>query len=198
MKNVLLLGDSIRQHYKAAVAEKLGREYSVYGPEENCRFAAYTLNSLRNWLPSYPNPDIIHWNCGLWDTAILYREDGCFTPVSEYVRNMLCILRELKKTGAVIVFATTTPCRDEKALFPGPEPTANRNEDIEAYNRAVLDAFREEKLIINDLYAAIYEQRDKLISDDMIHPNEAGVAVLADQVACVIRACSEKESVQPA
>ena len=194
MKNVLLLGDSIRQHYKAAVAEKLGSEYSVYGPEENCRFAAYTLNSLRNWLPSYPNPDIIHWNCGLWDTAIIYQEDGCFTPISEYVRNMLRILRELKKTGAVIIFATTTPCRDEKALFPGPEPTANRNEDIEAYNRAVLDAFRDEKLIINDLYSAIYEQRDKLILDDMIHPNEAGVATLADQVVSVIRACSEKES----
>ena len=195
MKNILLLGDSIHQCYKAAVAEKLGSEYSVYGPEENCRFAAYTLNSLRNWLPSYPNPDIIHWNCGLWDTAIIYQEDGCFTPVSEYVRHMLHILRELKKTGAVIIFATTTPCRDEKALFPGPEPTANRNEDIEAYNRAVLDAFRDEKLIINDLYSAIYEQRDKLILDDMIHPNEAGVAILADQVVCVIRACSEKESV---
>ena len=71
MKEVLLLGDSIRMFYQERVKELLGEEYNVSAPEENCRFSMYTLNSLRTWLPGFPKPDIIHWNNGLWDTAIL-------------------------------------------------------------------------------------------------------------------------------
>lgn len=119
MQNVLLLGDSIRLFYQDKVKEKLGSDYKVMSPEENCRFSYYALNSLRFWLPKFETPDIIHWNIGLWDSAILYPEDGCFVPKSEYVENMKKILRELKKTGAKIIFATTTPVSDEKSIFTG-------------------------------------------------------------------------------
>ena len=112
--NILLIGDSIRMFYQNAVKEKLGEEYTVYGPGENCRFSSYVLNSLRFWLEEFPTPDIIHWNAGLWDTAILYKEDGCFIGIDEYVACMKKILRVLKSTGAKIIFATITPVHDEK------------------------------------------------------------------------------------
>ena len=143
MKRVLLIGDSIRLHYQNEVKRLIGDEYEITAPQENCRFSSYVLNSLRYWLAECPNPDIIHWNAGLWDIAVLYKEDGCFIPVEEYVLNMQKILRELKKTGAKIIYATTTPVLDEKKYLAGPMPPAHDNEDIIRYNRAVLEAFKE-------------------------------------------------------
>ena len=67
MKNVLLLGDSRRQGYEPYVRTILEGRAGVYGPNENGRWAGYTLNSLRFWLDQFPVPQIVHWNCGLWD-----------------------------------------------------------------------------------------------------------------------------------
>lgn len=191
--NVLLVGDSIRMFYENDVKKRLGDEYEIYAPEENCRFSSYVLNSLRFWLANYPKPDIIHFNVGLWDAAILYHEDGCFTKLSEYLENMQRILRELKKTGAKIIFATTTPVSDEKVSLPGPMPPAHRNEDIKRYNQAILDIFKDEDIVINDLFEKMYKDRDKFLSEDMIHPNEAGVKLLGRAVACAIKECPVSE-----
>lgn len=187
--NILLLGDSIRMFYSEEVVNQLGEGYKVYFPNENCRFSAYMLNSLRHWLPQFPKPDIIHWNAGLWDVARLYKEDGCFIKKAEYVNYMTKILRELKKTGALIIFATTTPVSDKKQYFEGPVPPANKNEDIMAYNEAILDAFKGENIIINDLFGIMYPQREKYLSEDMVHPNEAGVKLLGSAVSDVIKNC---------
>lgn len=183
MQRVLLIGDSIRMFYQNEVEKILGENYKIMTPAENCRFSYYALNSLRFWLNDFKNPDIIHWNIGLWDLAILYHEDGCFISKDIYVANMVKILRELKKTGAKIIFATTTPVWDKKSVLEGPMPPAHRNEDIIAYNEAVLEAFRDEDIDINDLHSLIYEDRDKYISDDMIHPNPEGVQILGKAVA---------------
>ncbi len=190
--NVLLIGDSIRMFYQKEVEKQLGENYKVFAPEENCRFASYVLNSLRWWLPQYPNPDIIHFNAGLWDLAILYKEDGCFTPKEMYVSYMVKVLRELKKTGAKkIIFATSTPVSDEKQYIKTSAPPAHRNGDIMEYNKAVLKAFEGEDIIINDLFSLIYPQKEKYLSEDMIHPNEDGVKLLATAVANAIKACGE-------
>ncbi|MBR3762661.1 MAG: SGNH/GDSL hydrolase family protein [Lachnospiraceae bacterium] len=187
-KKVFLIGDSIRLHYMEEVQRQLGEEYEVTGPAENCRFSAYVLNSLRFWLAECSKPDIIHWNVGLWDTAILYHEDGCFTSMEAYVSNMKKILRELKKTGAIIIFATTTPVTDDKKFLPGPMPPAHNNEDIVKYNKAVLDAFAEEDILVNDLFQVMYADKERLLTDDKIHPNKEGIEVLGNAVADVIRA----------
>lgn len=187
MINVLLLGDSIRLFYQNSVIEKLGDNYNVYGPDENCRFASYTLNSLRFYLSQFPTPDIIHWNAGLWDIAILYDCDGCFTPIDEYERNMKLILRELKKTGAKIIFATSTPVSEEKAFLKGPFPPAGKNSDIIEYNKRVIEAFSDENIEINDLFSIIYPKMEKYLSDDMVHPNDEGVEILSNAVCDKIK-----------
>lgn len=187
MKKVLLIGDSIRMYYQNRVQELLGEEYEVWGPSENCRFSAYTLNSLRMWLPTCGKPDVVHWNNGLWDTAILYHEDGCFTGINEYTENMRRIYRELKKLGVPIIFATTTPVSPEKCDLTGPMPPAHRNCDIEAYNRAVLEMLNGE-VPVNDLYTAMLSHVNEYLLPDLIHPNPDGVELLARQVAEAIRA----------
>ena len=190
---VLLIGDSIRMFYEKEAVRELGDKYTVFSPTENCRFSSYVLNSLRFWLEEFPQPDVIHFNAGLWDTAILYPTDGCFIGLSEYVSNMKKILRVLKSTGATVIFATTTPVSDEKYKLEGPMPPAHRNEDIIRYNKAVLEAFGDEGVIINDLHAIIYPERERLLRDDMIHPNEDGAALLGQAVANVIKGVAVTE-----
>ena len=55
MKQVLLLGDSIRMQYQPVVGKKLADIAEVSGPEDNGRWSGYTLNSLRFWLPHLPS-----------------------------------------------------------------------------------------------------------------------------------------------
>ena len=185
--NVVLIGDSIRMFYEEKVREKLGSEYQVFSPKENCRFSAYVLNSLRFWLNEFPAPDIIHFNAGLWDTAILYREDGCFTALDEYIANMKKVLRVLKSTGATLIFATITPVSDEKETLSGPIPPAHRNADIVKYNEAMLKLLEGEGVYINDLFTLMYSQKEKYLCEDMIHPNSDGIELLSNAVAEIIK-----------
>ena len=62
MKNVLLIGDSIRIGYDKAVKQSLAGIAEVYFPEENCRFASYVLRYLNEYrnLVKDGNVDILH------------------------------------------------------------------------------------------------------------------------------------------
>ena len=188
MKKVMLLGDSIRMGYEDRVITNLGVEYEVWSPEENCRFARYTLNCLRNYIEECPNPDIIHWNNGLWDTAILYPEDGCFTPINEYIRDMKLILRELKKTGAEIIFATITPINPLKVENL---VSKHSNEDIIEFNKHVVDVMKEENIIINDLHSLIYLKIHEYICEDHIHMTDEGKIACGKAVADIIKSVLE-------
>ena len=50
MKNILLLGDSIRQNYQEYVKECLQGMADVYYPNDNGRFCQYTLRYLHEWI----------------------------------------------------------------------------------------------------------------------------------------------------
>ncbi len=194
MKNVLLLGDSVRMQYQPYVAEQLS-DMSVSAPDENCRFSSYMLNSLRFWLPSMPKPDIIHFNSGLWDTAILYVDDGPFTPINDYVKNMNSILRELKKFDVPIIFATSTPVKAE-IISAVATPSVNdpeaptvfkqNNDRIAQYNAAVTESFKDQGVIINDLFSLVYLKLDEYICNDGIHMNDAGIRACGDAVVNAI------------
>lgn len=162
--------------------KKLGSEYEVSAPDENCRFSLYVLNSLRFWFDSFPTPDIICWNAGLWDTAILYPEDGCFVSLDQYLENMKKILREMKKTGTKIIFLTTTTVAEEKQYLPGPMPPRHRNVDILQYNKAIVQAFQDEDIIVADLFSLMYPNPEQYLRDDMIHPNEAGMELISSTI----------------
>ncbi len=181
MTKVFLLGDSIRGNYQDKVKELLAQNgCEVFYPDENCRFSRYTLNSLKFWLPICPNPDIIHWNNGLWDTMISYPEDGPFTEIDEYVRDMKRILRELRKTGAKVIFATTT------AVGDGSPPWSN--ETIEEYNKAFIEAAGKDLDAINDLYALTRPNNTTYISpEDKVHLTPEGIDVLGSAVFESIR-----------
>ncbi len=193
MKQVLLLGDSIRMFYQKKVAEKLGEEYNVSGPAENCRFAAYTHNTLRHWLPTFPKPDIIHWNNGLWDVGHFYGEEECGTSLPVYLEYLERTARILKSTGAYVIFATTTPCHPKREKNTEGMLSTHKNSEIEQYNKAAVELMNRLGIEVNDLYPLIAEDTDALICEDLIHPSKKGIEVLSDAVCERIRAANVTE-----
>lgn len=63
MEKVVLLGDSIRLiGYGKKVEETLKDRCVVWQPEDNCRFAKYTLRMLFDLRQEIENADVIHLN----------------------------------------------------------------------------------------------------------------------------------------
>ena len=179
MKQIILLGDSVRMQYQPVVAEKLSDIAGVSGPEENGRWSGYTLNSLRFWLPNMPSPDLVQWNCGLWDMGDDYQEGRHFYPLDLYEETCHRICRILRKvTGKPdlpIVIATTTPTMH------------GDHGDILQYNDVLRKVAREENALVNDLYVVVAPNKEKMICEDHIHLTPAGVEAVAEQTATVLR-----------
>ena len=178
MKQIWLLGDSVRMQVQPVVAEMLAGEAEVSGPEENGRWSGYTLNSLRFWLPQLPKPDIVQWNCGLWDMGDDYQEGRHFTPPDLYEETCHRLCRVLRKVtedpNLPIVIATTTP-----TLIPD-------HRDIGLYNDILKKVAREENAIVNDLFAVVDGHTDTMVGGDRIHLTPEGVrAVAGKTVECL-------------
>jgi len=172
-KQVILLGDSIRMGYEPLVRKKLEGRATVTGPNENGRWAGYTLNSLRFWLPQLPkNPDIIHWNNGLWDLGDDYNLGRPFSLPEEYksaLERIIIVLRKIYP-GAQIIMATTTP-------------TANPDTSgIIAYNNIIKTVAAEHNLPVDDLYPIVAADIPRYICPDRIHLTDEGWEAVATQV----------------
>ena len=175
---VVLLGDSIRQQYGPKVKELLGDGFEVWAPEDNCRFAKYTLRGLFDWAAGMEGSQIVHWNNGLWDLCRLY-DDGTFTSEGEYVENILRIADLLKKKHSVVIFATTTPVRLSNVY--------NNNDDCDRFNKAIVPLLKERGIIINDLNSLLRSDPERYICNDTIHLSDEAIDICASQVAEYIR-----------
>ena len=173
MKQVLLLGDSIRMGYEPLVRAALEDRADVSGPSENGRWAGYTLNSLRFWLPRLPKPDIIHWNNGLWDLGDDYHLGRPFSLPEEYesaLERTITVLNNMFP-GVQIIMATTTP-------------TANPDTSgIEAYNEIMKKVAARHNIPVDDLFPLV---NPSLICPDGIHLNEEGWKIVSQQVIASI------------
>lgn len=180
MKKIILLGDSIRLiGYGKSVSEILTADHNceVWQPDDNCRFAAYTLRMCFDYQAQMKGAHIIHFNCGLWDLCDLFG-DGAFTPMNDYVCLVVRIARVLKTYAPTVIFATTTP--------PSPKMWGHDVERIKAYNAAVVEALTAEGVYINDLFTIVYEDIDGMICDDLIHLSPKGIETCAKQVVDAI------------
>ncbi len=178
MKKIILLGDSIRLSYGNRVRELLGEGYTVWQPEDNCRFAAYTLRMLFEYKAQLEGADVIHFNCGLWDMCDLFG-DGPFTPLEVYVEQMVRIAKILKTYAPVVIFATTTP--------PSPKMWGHDLDRVRAYNAAAMAALEPLGILFDDLFTPVAEDIDRMISEDYLHASPYGVEILANRVADCIK-----------
>lgn len=181
MKNVLLIGDSIRLGYDKAVMRSLEGKANVCFPSENCRFAAYVLRYLHEYkaLVADGQVDVLHWNAGLWDCLRLFGEDA-HTPLDIYAYyiDRLCVRIKKIFPEAKVIFATSTSVLSEKM-----SPDFKRyNEEIEEYNRTAVEIVRKYGFAVNDLYAVSIALPEDAHSDAVHYYTPEGTRAFAQQV----------------
>ena len=185
MKNIVLIGDSIRLGYDKYVKESMQNAANVVFPEENCRFAQYILRNLHYWIEDtgIKEVDAIHWNAGLWDTLRIYGDEP-LTSLETYLEMLDRIQNriEMLYPNAKSIFALSTPV-DESGFIKEFEMRCNT--DVERYNSAAAKLLSKRGVIINDLYSLI-KDKTHLHSDQTHYYTAEGTRVLGDKVCEVL------------
>ncbi len=187
LPRVLLLGDSISIGYTLGVRAALQGVANVHRPAENCGETARGLRSLDKWLGT-GKWDVVHFNFGLHDLKYLDAagkyvppdQGKQVAPVAVYEANLRELVARLRRTGAKLVFATTTPV---------PEKSQGRvARDELAYNAAAVRVMRELGVAVNDLHAVVTPHLASWQRPNNVHFTDAGSAGLAQAVAAAVRA----------
>jgi acyl-CoA thioesterase-1 len=188
LPRVLLIGDSISMGYTVPIRALLKGKANVLHPPENCGPSTRGLERMDKWL-DIGKLDVIHFNFGLHDLFIPKETGKCRVELKAYEENLRKIVERLKKTGAKLVFATTT------AVVDG-EGRRRKNADVAAYNEAALRVMKAEGIPVDDLYAALMKNpdREKITTPEGTHFTKEGYDLLAKCVAdSVIAAGLEKK-----
>lgn len=186
MKKILLLGDSIRKGYDRYVKESMANIAEVCYPEQNCQHTTNILRDLHNWISNLKcnDADAVHWNVGHWDTLKIYGDD-CLTRPEVYADNLERISKRLEflLPNAVQIFATSTPVI-ESGYLEGFE--MRYNADVERYNEIAKEVLGKRGVIINDLYALVKDNHERLQSDQSHYYTADGTEVLGSAVNEII------------
>ena len=182
-KKVLLIGDSIRMGYDKYVKNYLSDSCEVYYPNDNCRFAQYTLRHLSDWKSGFNGDDLdlIHWNVGLWDTLELY-DDGCLTPPEFYAFFIEKICKRIKVLfpKAKVIFATSTPVIESR--FTEPHFSRRLNSNVKKYNNIAVEICQKHGFAVNDLYSLVENVPEEYYSDMTHLYMPEGTQLLTDAV----------------
>lgn len=187
-KNVLLIGDSIRQGYCPFVKKGLKDAAKVFYFDDNCRCTQYTIFSLFGWANRFDAPeliDLVQFNCGHWDIAHWQGSEFSLTSEEEYARNLRMIIALIRKlfVNAKIVFATTTP-RNPSGLVSA---NVRTNDEIDRYNAIAVKVCEEAGVGINDLNEYARNWDSSCYQDYCHYTNEAS-KLLGEEVVRRLRA----------
>jgi len=182
LPRVLLLGDSISIGYTVAVREALDGKANVHRPKANCGPTIRGLESIDDWLGD-GDWDVIHFNWGLHDLKMI---DGKHqVPIDEYEKNLTKLVERLEKTGAALVWCSTTPV--PKGCSP-----PRTNEDVLAYNAVAKKIMDARGIAIDDLYTFALPKLAEIQRPANVHFTPEGSRVLAEQVGAAISAALGK------
>lgn len=181
LARVLLIGDSISIGYTIPVREALSGKVNVHRAPANCGPTIRGLENLDAWLGDEPW-DLIHFNWGIHD--VVNSGDGHQVPIDDYKKNLAELVGRLKKTGAVLIWCSTTPIAD------GTERLDNR--DVVAYNAVAKKIMDAEKIAIDDLYGFALPELEKIQRPQNCHFLPEGSTALAGQVADAITKALKK------
>ena len=161
LPRVLLIGDSVSMGYTLPVRRKLEGRANVHRALENSGATERGLTNLDTWLGD-KKWDVIHFNFGLHDLKYLDKDGNYVSPSKgtvvatpeQYADNLRTIVERLKKTGAKLIFATTTP-------VPGGTLGRIRGDERQ-YNAVALKVMKDEGVDIDDLGGWVENIQDKL------------------------------------
>ena len=182
LPRVLLIGDSISMGYTLPVRRLLAGKANVHRISVNGGNTVRGLENLDAWLGDKPW-DVIHFNWGLHDLKRLKngKPDSsrpCVLSAEDYAKNLDKLVTRLKKTGATLIWATTTPI---------PKGSAGRIQGDEVvYNRAAAQVMAKHGVKVNDLHGHIMPKLSKAQRPNNVHFTKKGSELLANQVAKVV------------
>ena len=198
LPKVLLIGDSISGGYSKGVKSLLEGRAAVTGPISNAETTINGVARLDEWLGD-TKWDLIHFNWGLWDMYGWQYAKQDNSP-AKYEERLESLVGRLKKTGAKLIWATTTPaCREAETTMLKRFKTELKisPETEQEYQQAALRVMKKHGVQVNDLYALIKPQQEKVQGADNVHFSGAGYGMLAKQVAETIAASLKLEPVAP-
>ena len=184
LPKVLIIGDSISIGYTKPLAKILNGKAKVVHNKGNAQHSRNGLAKLDSWLGK-TKWDVIHFNHGLHDLKYIdangknspTKENSHMQiPLDEYAKNMEAIVTRLKKTGAKLIFATTTP-------YPEGVNPLRVPADAQKYNAAALEIMKKHGVPVNDLYTVVLPQLKTLQKPKNVHFTAAGSKALAEKVA---------------
>ena len=192
--NVLIIGDSISNGYTPFVREAFSDRADVVHAPGNNAATMTGLKRIDQWL-GIRKWDVIHFNFGLHDmkyidpataemdmAKLIAVKDGTqWVPVEQYEPNLRALVQRMKKSGAKLVWCSTTPV---------PEGAGGRVPGDEVkYNAAALRVMRDEGVPVNDLYAFVGTPEQRLAMGGKpkdVHYTDAGSRALAGEVVKAI------------
>jgi lysophospholipase L1-like esterase len=180
LPRVLIIGDSISIGYTPALREMLKGKANVHRIATNGGPTSNGIKNVEAWLGK-EKWDVIHFNFGLHDLKVM--PDGKHQVEREqYEKNLETLVDRFQKTGAKVIWATTTPV---------PEGTLNpprRFGDVAEYNAVAAKVMAEKNVAIDDLNAAVAQNIKTLQKAHDVHYTAEGYKVLAGAVAKSIEA----------
>jgi acyl-CoA thioesterase-1 len=180
LPRVLLIGDSISIGYTLPTRALLQDIANVHRIPVNGGPTTYGLKNLDQWLGN-GKWHVIHFNWGLHDLRLM--DDGKHqVSIESYEKNLTDLVARLKRTGATLIWASTTPVPDAELTPP------RKDSDVIAYNLAARRTMEESGIKINDLYAVALPRLHEIQRPANVHYTDAGSEVLAERVAASIRA----------
>ncbi len=184
LSRVLLIGDSISIGYTPAVRELLRGKANVHRIPINGGPTTTGLQNLEKWLGS-GHWDAIHFNFGLHDLKLMNNAKHQ-VELPEYERNLRTMVATMKKTGAVLVWASTTPVPEGKLEPPRDSP------DVIAYNDVARRVMDQAGVAIDDLYSLALPHLSEWQRRANVHFTEEGYTKLAESVAAKLVGCLQQ------
>lgn len=165
LPRVLLIGDSVSRGYTQPTRQVLAGKANVHRAPANCGPTASGLKNLDVWLGE-GKWDVIHFNFGIHDRA---------TPAADYVKRLEELVVRLEKTGARLIWASTTPIPDN----PAQKQTAV---SIVEKNALAAEVMKKHGIPTDDLFGAITPRLADLQNPNDVHFKGEGYDFLGAQV----------------
>jgi hypothetical protein len=179
LPRVLLIGDSISIGYTLPTRKMLEGKANVHRIPVNGGPTTNGLANLDQWLGD-GKWQVIHFNWGLHD--LRFMEHGNHQVIiDQYEKNLRELVAQLKRTGARLIWASTTPVPDAEVTPP------RKNDDVIAYNLVARRIMEENGIPINELYVFAFSRLSEIQLPANVHYTEGGYQALAQRVVASIQ-----------